>query len=98
MQQEPLRGAPVVHGGEPAELTAKPASRQSRWQSENPKAAWAWQCYRSALKRGLVRREPCEICGAEKTDAPHEIYDEPLRVRHLCRRHHRRLHARERGK
>lgn len=38
-----------------------------------------------AVKRGDLRREPCERCGAEKTVAHHRFgYDDPLRVVWLC--------------
>jgi len=42
----------------------------------------------------LVGTQPiaCEVCGVEAVDAHHDQYDEPLRVRWLCRRHHTRLH------
>ena len=46
-----------------------------------------------ALKKGLLTRQPCEECGAEKTDAHHDDYAKPLEVRWLCRRHHTLWHA-----
>jgi hypothetical protein len=46
-----------------------------------------------ALKKGTLTRQPCEVCGAEKTDAHHDNYDEPLGVRWLCRKHHRGVHV-----
>lgn len=70
------------------------ATRQGRYQSANPQKVWAWACLRSAIRRGLVKRQPCEVCGSEPADGHHEDYDRPADVRWLCRRHHRELHAR----
>lgn len=33
---------------------------------------------------GRIKREPCEKCGAEKTQAHHDDYSKPLVVRWLC--------------
>lgn len=46
-----------------------------------------------ALLRGDLTRNPCEVCGAKKTDAHHDDYSKPLDVRWLCRKHHLRSHA-----
>jgi hypothetical protein len=67
---------------------AKPLTRQARWRLLNPKAYWSHVALQSALRRGLVVRQPCEVCGEEKTDAHHHDYDRPLAVKWLCRRHH----------
>jgi hypothetical protein len=65
---------------------------QARWAAANPKAKWAHAALRSALVRGLVERQPCQVCGATPTDGHHEDYDKPAVVRWLCRRHHREVH------
>jgi hypothetical protein len=41
-------------------------NRQQWWQSRNPKARWAHMCLQSALRRGLLERGPCAICGDQK--------------------------------
>lgn len=51
---------------------------------------------KSALKRGLLQRLPCEICGSETVEAHHDDYTKPLEVRWLCLEHHRAWH-REHG-
>lgn len=43
------------------------------------------------LRRGLIERKGCEVCG-EKAQMHHEDYNKPLRVRFLCSRHHQYLH------
>ena len=46
-----------------------------------------------AIKKGKLTRQPCEKCGAEKTDAHHDDYAKPLEVRWLCRSHHIQWHV-----
>lgn len=67
-------------------------TRQARWARAHPKEVWAHSALRSALRRGLIQRGPCEECGAEVTDGHHDDYDKPMEVRWLCRRHHRAVH------
>lgn len=68
---------------------------QAAWRKRNPKAAWAHSCLQSALRRGLIEREPCEVCGALEVDGHHDNYDEPGKVRWLCRKHHKAHHKAE---
>jgi hypothetical protein len=67
---------------------------QNKWNRENPLALWAHQSLRSALKRGLVQRQPCARCGAEPAEFHHPDHRQPLVGEWLCRLHHRREHAR----
>lgn len=41
-----------------------------------------------AIKSGKMKRGPCCVCGAEKTQAHHDDYSKPLEVRWLCGFHH----------
>ena len=66
---------------------------QAKWAARNPKATWAHACLRSALKRGLLQRAPCEVCGSPDVDGHHDNYDRPMDVSWLCRRHHKAHHA-----
>lgn len=86
-------------GGNPCEDTTKiGASIQAKpnWGERNPLARWAHRAFQSALDRGLVKREPCEVCGDPNTEFHHypDKYDQPLTGQHLCRLHHRREHSR----
>jgi len=45
-----------------------------------------------AIKKGTLKRLPCEKCGNEKTHAHHSDYSKPLDVIWLCPKHHRELH------
>ena len=50
-----------------------------------------------AVARAVLRRGPCEACGATVgVDAHHDDYAKPLDVRWLCRPHHI-AHHREQG-
>ncbi|MER8661876.1 hypothetical protein NKH34_12120 [Mesorhizobium sp. M1148] len=70
---------------------------QARWNAEHPLERWAHAAVESAIRRGLMTRKPCAVCGDPKTDAHHEPgrYQEPLTsVTFLCRLHHRHEHGR----
>ena len=45
-----------------------------------------------AVRKGLLTKRPCEVCGAVKVDAHHDDYTKPLEVRWLCREHHMAHH------
>ena len=66
--------------------------RQAKWREKNPKKVWAQGSLRSALKRGFITKQPCEICGAPEVDGHHDDYDRPADVRWLCRLHHKAVH------
>src|SRR5690348_13837634 len=48
-----------------------------------------------AIRRGRLKRQPCEVCG-KKAEAHHPDYRSPYKVRWLCRKHHRALHRKTR--
>jgi hypothetical protein len=76
----------------PAKEQQSKYQRQARWRERNPLARWAHGATASAIRRGLLERQPCEVCGDLTTDAHHEDHRDPLRVRWLCRKHHKALH------
>lgn len=73
----------------------KQIASQQRWSREHPLKRWCENQVRSAIRSGRLTRLPCEICGAPKTHAHHEVYDRasPLAVTWLCPLHHKRRHA-----
>lgn len=73
-------------------------TRQKKWKDAHPLEVLAHQYVRSALRRGLLSREPCEVCGEEIVDAHHDDYEQPRKVRWLCRLHHRHHHILKRQK
>jgi hypothetical protein len=50
----------------------------------------------TAVAKGQLVRQPCEVCGESKVDAHHDDYAKPLAVRWLCRRHHAQADAERR--
>lgn len=44
------------------------------------------------LKRGIIRRRPCERCGAQPAQMHHDDYSKPTAVRWLCPQHHHEFH------
>lgn len=40
------------------------------------------------IKRGKLKKEPCKVCGSEKSESHHEDYSKPREVIWLCREHH----------
>jgi len=66
--------------------------RQAKWRDRNPLKRWAHIATASALRRGLIQQQPCEVCGIEAVDAHHDDYSRPMNVRWLCRKHHKAAH------
>lgn len=52
----------------------------------------AWSAVYTAIKRGILVRQPCEQCGATTVEAHHDDYTRPLSVRWLCNFHHNEWH------
>lgn len=70
------------------------AANTARWKARNPDKLRAENAVATAIRRGDLVRQPCEVCG-EKAQAHHEDYARPLDVRWLCPLHHARQHAAE---
>lgn len=49
----------------------------------------------NAVRDGKLQKEPCFMCGAEKVEAHHPDYSQPLTVIWLCPGHHKLIHAYE---
>lgn len=45
-----------------------------------------------AIADGRLIKQPCEVCGDQKSQAHHEDYSKPLDVMWLCHKHHIALH------
>lgn len=48
----------------------------------------------TAIRKGELIRQPCQVCGAVKVEAHHSDYSKPLDVMWLCRFHHMEEHRR----
>lgn len=83
-----------IDSSKSANTTENAWPSQARWAAKHPQERWAQACLRSALRRGLIERLPCEVCGAVEVDAHHANYNEPMAVKWLCRAHHKAEHKR----
>jgi transposase-like protein len=63
------------------------------WRKRNPEKVRAHITVQTAMRRGVLVRQPCEDCGAEKTHAHHDDYSKPLDVRWLCQSCHHAHHS-----
>lgn len=95
--RESGRGDGVKQHADSRDPSPKALTRQTKWQAKNPQARWAHVCLQSALRRGLIERQPCSVCGDEKVDGHHPDYDRPMFVIWYCRKHHKDAHKRGRG-
>lgn len=66
-----------------------------QWQKRNPEKRKAHLEIRYAIKRGDLKKLPCEICGSNKSHAHHSDYSRPLEVRWLCQLHHKQEHIKK---
>lgn len=51
---------------------------------------------RYRIARGILVKQPCEICGELKVEAHHDDYHKPFEVRWLCIKHHHEFHGKQR--
>ena len=49
----------------------------------------------NAIKKGMLLKKPCMICGNKKVHGHHKDYKKVLDVIWLCPLHHRRVHLQE---
>ena len=63
------------------------------WRLANKHKVKAQNKARVAWLKGLIQKNPCEVCGAIKVEGHHPNYDEPLNVIWLCKKHHAELHV-----
>src|SRR6478752_4117611 len=51
-----------------------------RWRTEDKRRMKCHNAVSRAVRKGEITRQPCCICGSEKSLAHHESYDHPLDV------------------
>lgn len=71
---------------------AKAKEIQSRWKAEHPDRRAAQLKVQYALRKGLLVKTPCLVCGG-KAESHHPDYSRPLDVVWLCPAHHKQTHA-----
>ena len=65
------------------------------WDKRNPERTRAGVIARRACKMGILKKQPCFICGSrKKVEKHHDDYSKPLDVTWLCRPCHRLLDRR----
>lgn len=79
-------------------VEARKPTRQREWRNRHPQRYQAHKAVQNALRKGLIVKQPCEICGALRVDGHHREYGRPLEVQWLCRKHHVQHHQAERAK
>lgn len=70
-----------------------PAIKGRRYRSKYPEKDAAHRAVRQAIRNGFLARRPCEICREPSSQAHHDDYSRPLKVRWLCKEHHIAEHA-----
>jgi hypothetical protein len=68
------------------------AKHTAVYRKRYPEKLAAHSAVQVALKSGTLKRQPCQICGAEKSHAHHDDYSKPLAVEWLCHQHHMERH------
>lgn len=71
------------------------SKRKSRalYRKNYPEKIKAVRAVERAVKRGDLKKMPCEICKSLKVEAHHEDYSNALSVRWLCTKHHKEAHG-----
>ena len=54
-----------------------------------PERRHARNLAQSAIRRGKLKRLPCEVCGIKKAESHHDDYTRPFEIRFLCNKHHK---------
>ena len=67
-------------------------------RTRNPERHHARLAVKNALRSRLIFREPCSVCGSQKSQAHHEDYSQPLEVKWFCAQHHADIHVEKRNK
>lgn len=66
--------------------------RTEEYKKKYPEKIKARYTLNNAIKRGEIKRQPCEVCGGAKAEAHHDNYDKPLEIKWLCPKCHAEYH------
>lgn len=66
-----------------------------KYRADYPARNRAYLKINRAIKKGTIKKESCEKCGKLKTQAHHDDYRKPLKVRWLCAKHHNEHHRKK---
>jgi len=92
-KREPSPSEDFSDNWEPPDNPAIEPKRQfaRSYPQRRPNRLKANRAVAKALRKGLIYRQPCEVCGTMKRlEAHHDSYEEAdwLKVRWLCKKHH----------
>ena len=62
------------------------------WRNRDSRITMAHTMAKKAIKNGDIKKEPCIVCGNERSMAHHEDYNKPLDVVWYCMIHHKARH------
>lgn len=68
------------------------AEIRKAWVASDKRIMKCHNAVARAVRSGSLTREPCIICGSEKSIAHHESYNHPLSVVWYCQPHHSARH------
>lgn len=66
--------------------------KTKRYQTKFPKKLEAQKLVNLAIKKGELKRLPCQHCGNPKSEGHHVDYSKPLEIQWLCKKHHMKWH------
>ena len=66
---------------------------QLKRRNLHPGKERAYRVVFRALRTGKIIKLPCMVCGNSKSQAHHQDYRSPLKVKWLCFKHHREQHG-----
>lgn len=56
-----------------------------------PERRKARETVKQALYKGILKKEPCVVCGVDKVQAHHPDYSKPIDIIWLCPSHHKQV-------
>jgi len=68
------------------------ALSNKKYKLKNKEKITAHRRVQVAVGKGVLIKEPCEVCGSDNAEGHHDDYRKPLEVRWLCRPHHAEYH------
>lgn len=78
-----------------AEYMRKTRPKHSELSKKERDRSTARRMANAAVKKGQIKKKPCERCGAVKSEKHHDDYSKPLEVIWLCRpchiEHHKKM-------
>lgn len=65
---------------------------EQKWKENNPQKVSAQRKAQRALKNAKIKKSNCELCTSLEVVMHHDDYNQPLKIRWFCKKHHRQIH------